>query len=124
MHNKAILLAKLENALEHIIKIEEYTLAIKSHEDYYTTKQGQLLFDASMMRLQALGENLKQLEHKAPELFLMHKNIEWIKIIRFRDIISHHYEKLESEIIYDVCSNFIPLVKMGIQKIINELANS
>ncbi len=73
------------------------------------------------MRLQALGESLKQIENKSPETFEKYSDVEWVKIIRFRDIISHHYEKLESEIIFDVCKNHLPLLKASIAKIISDL---
>jgi uncharacterized protein with HEPN domain len=35
-------------------------------------------------------------------------------IIRFRDFIAHHYEKLDTEIIYEICSIKIPELKNSI----------
>ena len=120
MRNKEVLLSKFEYIREHLTKLNEYTQGITNSDDYSTT-QGGILFDATMMRLQALGENLKQIEQKAPEVFASHSEVEWIKIIRFRDIISHHYEKLESEIIYEICTEFIPRLEKIVDKIIAEL---
>jgi uncharacterized protein YutE (UPF0331/DUF86 family) len=43
---------------------------------------------------------------------------EIISIIRFRDLISHHYEKLDTEIIFEICSEYVPRLerKMKILK--------
>ena len=120
MLNKEVLHSKLEYILEHIDRIKEYTTTIKDSDDYVKTSQGVTLFDATMMRLQALGENLKQMELKAPDVLAKHSEIEWIKIIRLRDIISHHYEKLQTEIVFEICIDFIPKLELVIKKIISE----
>lgn len=39
--------------------------------------------------------------------------------ICFRDFISHHYEKLDTDIIFEICQNDIPILK---QKIITFLS--
>jgi len=121
MLNKEVLCSKLEYILEHIDRIKEYTVTIHDADDYVKTSQGITLFDATMMRLQALGENLKQIEQKAPDVLEKYSEIEWIKIIRFRDIISHHYEKLQTEIVYEICTDFIPKLELVIKKMIAEL---
>lgn len=122
MHNKEVIRSKFESVLEHIICIKDYTKAIKNSDTYVTTKQGKLIFDATMMRLQALGETLKQIENKAPELLEKNKKVDWIKIIRLRDIISHHYEKLQTEIVYEICNQFVPQMEKTVKKIIKELS--
>ena len=123
MHNKEVILSKLEYVAQHVLQIKEYTKSIKNSDDYEISFEGITLFDATMMRLQALGENLKQIELKAPELFEQHLEIDWEKIIRFRDFISHHYEKLESEIIFEICTVFIPKLELVINAIILEIKN-
>ncbi|MBN2394954.1 MAG: DUF86 domain-containing protein [Candidatus Atribacteria bacterium] len=35
-------------------------------------------------------------------------DIEWNKIARFRDLVSHHYEQIDYEIVYDICKNHLP----------------
>lgn len=121
MLKKEIILSKLTSVIEHIEKINEYFSSIKNSDDYVLKKDGELIFDATLMRLQALGETLKQIENKAPEIFAKHNAIEWVKIIRLRDIISHHYEKLQSEIVFEICHDFIPKLEKEIRKIIKEL---
>ena len=123
MHNKEVILSKFEYVSQHVLQIKEYTKSIKNSDDYEISFEGVTLFDATMMWLQALGENLKQIELKAPELLERHSEIDWEKIIRFRDFISHHYEKLESEIIFEICTVFIPKLELVINAIILEITN-
>ena len=48
--------------------------------------------------------------------------IEWDMIMRLRDIISHHYDTIDHEIIYDICRRHIPLLKKTIKQIIEDFA--
>ena len=120
MLSKEVLISKLEYIIEHIDRIKEYTIAIHDSDDYVKSSEGITLYDATMMRLQALGENLKSIEQKAPDILAKHAEIEWVKIIRLRDIISHHYEKIQTEIVYEICVDFIPKLERTIKKIIEE----
>ena len=36
-------------------------------------------------------------------------------IIRFKDFISHHYEKLDTNIVFETCKNDLPILKQKIQ---------
>lgn len=38
--------------------------------------------------------------------------------MRLRDIISHHYENMDHEIIYDVCQNHVPKLKRTVNEMI------
>jgi len=37
--------------------------------------------------------------------------------MKLRDIISHHYEHVDHEIIYDICMNHLPNLKNAVQLI-------
>lgn len=74
------------------------------------------MFDAILIRLQALGENIKKIESFHPGFVDQKLSVDVDKIIRFRHIISHHYEKLDSEIIYDIVVHQIPELKEAINK--------
>ena len=47
--------------------------------------------------------------------------IEWKKVIGMRDVITHHYFDLDSEIVFDVCENQIEDLAETIKRIIEEL---
>jgi uncharacterized protein with HEPN domain len=44
--------------------------------------------------------------------------IEWDKIMRLRDIISHHYENMDHEIIFDVCLNHHPRLHRTVNEMV------
>ncbi|MGK2864604.1 MAG: HepT-like ribonuclease domain-containing protein [Chitinophagaceae bacterium] len=44
----------------------------------------------------------------------IHADVE--KIIKFRDFISHHYEKLDRDIIFEICRDDIPELTLSVNK--------
>lgn len=110
---------KLEIILENISVIESYMESIQAVNDFYKGN-GAMIFDAILMRLQVLGENIKSL-YKLNPLLLTDIEDEVISIIRFRDLISHHYEKLDTDIVYEICTQYIPLLYKKIKVLLNTL---
>ena len=78
------------------------------------------MLDAVSMRLQVVGETVKKINKIEPLMFERYPDVEWSKIMRLRDIISHHYEMVDHEIIFDICENHLPRLKSTIQKIIRK----
>ena len=116
MYNDVIR-AQLEDCIEHILTIENYTSTISNADEFL--KQG-LLYDASLMRLQALGEIIKRLEQKSPEV-IKDLNYPFVnEVIKFRDFVSHHYEKLEHDLVYDICKVFLPELKNCISTLLRK----
>ena len=71
-----------------------------------------LTYDGTLMRLQALGELLKSISAKHPEVITDLNYPEINDIIKFRDYASHHYERLVHEIVYDITQSDIPKLKV------------
>jgi len=115
MHEQQVF-EKLELIQESIEIIKLYFQPIQSGKDFYKG-QGKMIFDAILMRLQALGENVKVLYASNSEIFADIES-ETVSIIRFRDIISHHYEKLDTDIVYDICAEYLPLFDEKIKVLI------
>ncbi len=109
--------------VESIELIENRFIKIESADDFVSSEDGILILDAISMRLQIIGELLKKIDKIDSSLFKKYSEIEWEKIMRLRDIISHHYEMIDHEIIYDICENHIPQVKVAVEKIINSEEN-
>lgn len=109
-----------EIILEHLNVCEKRFSEIKVPEDFVSSEYGNTLLDAIVTRLQAVGENLKRLLKHNTVLFKKYPNIEWDKIVKFRDFISHHYEKLDYEVIFDICEIDLPQLK---EVVITELNN-
>ena len=93
----------LETILEHTSICNRRFSEIKTLIDFVSTEYGKTLLDSIVTRLQAIGENLKNTSRKHNLLQTNYPDMEWNKIIRFRDFISHHYEMLDYEIVYQIC---------------------
>lgn len=93
---------------------------IKSAEDFIKDEDAIILFDSVVMRLQVIGELTKALIKADSLIPAQYPDIEWNNIIRMRDKISHHYLDLDAEVIWDICSNYIPKLQTIINKMIQE----
>ena len=111
----------LDLLLESIILVQERFSKITESEDFVSTWEGVTFLDAISMRLQVIGESVKRIQKKDLSLLNGYVEIEWDKIARFRDLVSHHYEHVDHEIVYDICQNHIPRLKNVIEKMIKGL---
>ena len=103
--------------------ISERFVKIKVPKDFISTSNGLETLDAISMRLQFIGESLKKVEKFDTDFFSSYPETDWSKIINLRDFISHHYDMLNHEIIFDICEEHIPRLKSQIEKIIRKLEN-
>jgi uncharacterized protein with HEPN domain len=114
-----IIFENLQLISESIDLIVERFSKVKHPDDFVLNESGVLILDAIAMRLQVVGELLKKIDKKDPTFLKVHIDINWNNIMRLRDIVSHHYEKVDHEIIFDVCQNHIPKLKQTIQDMIS-----
>ena len=112
----------LDLLLESIILVQGRFSKIAESEDFVSTSDGVTFLDAISMRLQVIGESVKRIQKKDLSLLNRYTEIEWDKIARFRDLVSHHYEDVDHEIVYDICQNHIPRLKNVIEKMIKGLS--
>jgi uncharacterized protein with HEPN domain len=105
----------LETVLEHSMVCNKRFSNIKQPNDFVETEFGKTLLDSIVTRLQAIGENIKNNSRKNDHLQIYYPEIEWSKIIRFRDFISHHYEMLDYEIVFEICNTYLPKIEAAIK---------
>jgi len=110
----------LQIILESIVLIENRFFKINSADDLVSSEDGVLILDAIAMRLQVVGELLKKINKMDKSILENYPEVEWDKIMRLRDIVSHHYEKVDHEIIFDICKNHVPRLKSTVPKIIEK----
>ncbi len=109
----------LEYIIFSIDLIEKRFARIKSVSDFLYDDNGLDILDAISMRLQSIGEAIKSLMKRAPETLLQEANREyWSEIVKLREIISHHYIDIDAEIIFDICSEDLIILKKHIQNIL------
>ncbi len=105
MH-KEELLSLVGFIIESIKIVKKRIAGIKTPDDFYVNDRNIDLFDAICMRLQAIGESIKNI-NKIDNLLLPEfgdKNY-WSSIIKMREIISHRYIDIDAEIVFDICKN-------------------
>lgn len=111
---------RLKLILECIYAIKEYFEPIKEQDDFFELGSGPLRLDAITMRLQVIGENAKQIELDNPLFFWNELNYDVGSLIRFRDLISNHYDRLDYEVIYDTCSRRLHKLEDVIKTFLNK----
>ena len=94
-----LVIENLQSIIASVELIETRFSEITCPEDFIMSADGTLLLDSICMRLQIIGELLKKIQKMDATLFTAHQQIEWPKIMRLRDIISHHYDHVDHEII-------------------------
>ncbi len=91
---------------------------INHPDDLVSNENGVLILDAIAMRLQVVGELLKKIDKQDSSFLKNYSEIKWSNIMRLRDIVSHHYEKVDHEIIFDICKNHLPQLQKTIQSML------
>ena len=119
MADSEIIISNLLTCIEHINKIESYFSNPVTAEAFFELNDG-LNYDGTLMRLHALGESAKRISQKYPGVIKDLAYPEINNLIRFRDYVSHHYEQLEHEVIFDICKYKLPGLKNKIESLIND----
>lgn len=98
-------LEEIEKSLEMIIKRFHY---IETPDDFLINDDNIEKLDSISMRLLAIGEGLKNIDKLTNNnLLVKYPSIQWKNIKGLRDILSHHYFDLNTEIIFDICDTKI-----------------
>ena len=88
----------LEDILEEIERIRQFTKDVKTPEDL---EQNIMLFYAVLRSFEIIGEATKNIPMEIREKY----PYQWKKIAGLRDIITHEYWGIDAEIIYDVINS-------------------
>ena len=92
--------------------IEQRFESITSSDDFLEDAKGLEKLDAISMRLQTIGEAIKNILKRDPDvLTVVVDKSYWSNIVKFREIISHHYIDIDSEIVFDICNEDIKELK-------------
>jgi uncharacterized protein with HEPN domain len=115
-----VVLDRLQRIQESIKLIEDRTNYIVIAKELVIPEDGAMLIDSIALRLQVIGEHVKKIDSLDPNLFPEKLQIDPDPIIRFRDFISHHYEKTDYEIIFDIIKNKLPYLSEKIKFLLKD----
>lgn len=116
-----IIQSAFEDIRECIERIIQWSSEIKKPEDLTLDPKGTMTLDAISMRLQVIGEMLKNVDKRDKEFLKKYPGIEWAEIMKMRDIISHHYLEVNAEVIYKICKNDIPQLEKAVNQILSDI---
>ena len=111
----ATLRDRLEDILESINLIQEWTVNRKTVDDFMTSSTGVMAFNACVMRLQVIGEHVGKLLKSKQSLLSAYPQIPWHAIYGLRNVISHEYANIDEEIIVSVINNDLPQLKTAVE---------
>ena len=121
MSDEQLVKERLELILEHTAVIIERISSVPDAEWLISTDEGELMFDSLIARLQPIGENIKKIEKVKHGFTKEILQLEPENMIRFRDLISHHYELLDPQIIFNICRHDIPQLRQAVLNYFNSI---
>ena len=83
-------------------KIINYMEGVSSYEEFRINDEK---VDAVILNLKQIGETAKKVSNEAKERY---SKITWRRVIALRNIISHEYEGVKLDIIYEIVNIDIP----------------
>lgn len=107
----------LYDILESCKKIRQYV----SGMTFETFSTDEKTTDAVVRNLEVIGEAVKSIP---PEMLSSRGEIDWKRIARFRDIIAHHYFKVDLEVEWDITQTRIGELEAAVSSLISESENS
>lgn len=103
----------LDDIVAAIDKIAEFTKGISQEQFLEDTKT----FDAVIRNLEIVGEAVKKIPK---EVRCQYAEIEWRKVAGLRDLLIHEYFAVDTDIIWDVVTNKLPLLRRQVVKMLTE----
>jgi uncharacterized protein with HEPN domain len=106
----------LEHILEALERIQRYTVG-KSADEFIAST---LLQDGVLRNLGIVGEAAHRLLAEAPEFVAMHPEIPFAKIYATRNRITHAYEEVDTDIVWNLALQDVPDLQRVITAALNE----
>lgn len=112
----------LQFILESIFLIKKRFDGILNSDDFIASDDGLMRLDAISMRLQSIGEALKNIDKRDRDFLLeIADKTYWSNIIKTREIITHHYIDIDSETIFMICDEKLDDLENKISILLNKL---
>lgn len=120
-HND-IIIDKLEQIQESIGMIELWCKGYAVEDDFLCSSTGMAMLDASILRLQIIGEAVRAIDSMTQgKLLEGYDGIPWRSIIGLRNIISHDYASVNYTMIVGIIKNNLHPLSVVVRKIIEDL---
>ena len=111
---------RLDSILESISLIQEWSKGRNTVHDFMLTPMGVMAFNACVMRLQVIGEQVGKLLKNNEQPLSAYPNIPWNAIYGMRNFVSHEYANIDEEIIVSTINDDIPALKSVIEELLTQ----
>jgi uncharacterized protein with HEPN domain len=111
---------RLEDILDSINLIQEWTVDRKTVDDYMSSSTGVMAFNACVMRLQVIGEHVGKLLNSTQKPLDTYPQIPWHAIYSLRNVISHEYANIDEEIIVSVINDDLEPLKTAVEDLLKK----
>lgn len=109
--NKFTIHDRLEEIMESIDLIQEWSKGRACVDDYMLSPNGVMAFNACVMRIQVIGEQVGKLLKDEGNPLGQYPQIPWLAIYDMRNVISHEYANIDEELVVSVINRDIPQLK-------------
>ena len=110
--DKKEIIELLEMILDSIHVILERTSQIKCGDDFLLSPDIMFPLDGDCMKLIFIGESIKNIDKKTQgTLFCNYPEVPWKDVMKQRDLIAHHYFRIDAESIYSTINEDLPFLK-------------
>lgn len=103
----------LEDILESISRIEEYT----KHIDLNKLRRHKMVVDAVIRNFSVIGEAVKNIPKSVRAKY---PEVEWKEAAGFRDVLIHEYFGIDLEAVRDTITNNLPTFKKHIRRVLRQ----
>jgi len=111
---------RFHEILESIDFIEQWSRDVSSSDDFMTSPDNVMRFNACVMRLQVIGEDVGKLLKAIPGILNQHDEIPWVAIYDMRNLISHEYSNIDEELVFETIKNDLRPLKETILIILKD----
>lgn len=111
---------RLEDILDSINLIQEWTVDRKTVDDYMSSSTGVMAFNACVMRLQVIGEHVGKLLNSTQKPLDTYPQIPWHAIYGLRNVISHEYANIDEDIIVSVINDDLGPLKTAVEDLLTK----
>jgi len=118
--NQLTIRDRLEDILESINLIQEWSEGRKTVQDFMGSSTGVMAFNACVMRFQVIGEHVGKLLKSEEKPLDAYPQIPWQAIYGLRNIISHEYANIDEDIIVSVVNDDLAPLKDAIVELLKK----
>ena len=107
---------RVDDYLGHILTAIERIGRYTADMDERSFLGSELVQDAVIRNIEILGEASNNILRVAPKFAAQHNDIPWLVMYTMRNRVSHGYEKVDLEIVWNTIQSALPSLYIQVQK--------